>query len=155
MADRMVTAILMLSMFAWIIFIPIDVFNLKLLPAPPFVLSLCGGVLFFVGFAIIMTAIYQNSFAVPFVEDQTERGQVLADTGLYAQARHPLYLGVLPFFAGLALWLESYAALIATTILIGGLVARIFVEENTLRRTLPHYAGCTQKVRHRLIPFVW
>jgi protein-S-isoprenylcysteine O-methyltransferase Ste14 len=154
-ADRIVTAILMLSMIAWIIFIPIDVFDLKLLPAPPFVASLCGGVLFLVGFAIILTAIYQNSFAVPFVEDQTERGQVLVDTGLYARVRHSLYLGALPFFAGLALWLESYAALIATPVLIGGFVARIFVEENTLRRTLPHYAEYTQKVRHRLIPFVW
>jgi protein-S-isoprenylcysteine O-methyltransferase Ste14 len=154
-ADRIVTAIFMLSLFAWIIFIPIDVFNLKLLPAPPFVVSLCGGVLFLVGFAIIMTAIYQNSFAVPFVEDQTERGQVVVDTGLYASVRHPLYLGVLPFFAGLALWLESYAALIATPVLIGVLVARIFVEENTLRRTLPHYAEYTKKVRYRLIPFVW
>ena len=155
LADRIVTAILMLSMFAWIIFIPIDVFDLKLLPAPPFVVSLCGGVLFLVGFAIIMTAIYQNSFAVPIVEDQTERGQVLVETGLYALVRHPLYLGALPFFAGLALWLESYSALIATPVLIGGLVARIFVEENTLRRTLPHYAEYTQKVRYRLIPFVW
>jgi protein-S-isoprenylcysteine O-methyltransferase Ste14 len=154
-ADRIVTAILMLSLLAWIIFIPIDVFNLKLLPAPPFAVSLCGGILFLVGFAIILTAIYQNSFAVPFVEDQTERGQVLVDTGLYAHVRHPLYLGALPFFAGLALWLESYAALIATSVLIGLLVARIFVEENTLRRTLPHYGKYTQKVRYRLIPFVW
>lgn len=97
--------------------------------------------MFLVGFAIILTAIYQNSFAVPFVEDQTERGQVLVDTGLCAHVRHPLYLGALPFFAGLALWLESYAALIATSVLIGLLVARIVVEENTLRRTLPHYAN--------------
>jgi protein-S-isoprenylcysteine O-methyltransferase Ste14 len=154
-ADRIVTAILMLSFIAWIIFIPIDVFHLKLLPTPPFVVSLCGGVLFLAGYAIIMTAIYQNSFAIPVVEDQTERGQVLVDTGLYAHVRHPLYLGVLPFFAGLALWLESYAALIATSVVIGVLVARIFVEESTLRRTLPHYGEYMQKVRYRLIPFVW
>lgn len=154
-ADRIVTAIFMLSFFAWVALIPIDVFNLRLLPTPPFAVSVGGGALFLFGFAIVMTAIYQNSFAVPFVEDQTERGQVLVDTGLYARVRHPLYLGALPLFAGLALWLESYAALIATPVLIGVLVARIVVEEKTLRRTLPGYAEYMEKVQYRLIPFVW
>jgi len=154
-ADRIVTATLILSFFAWVAFIPIDVFHWKLLPAPLFALSACGAVLFLLGFVITMTAVYQNSFAVPFVEDQTARGQVLVDTGLYARVRHPLYLGMLPFFAGLALWLESYAALIATSVLTAVLVARIFVEEKILRQTLPGYPEYMQRVRYRLIPFVW
>jgi protein-S-isoprenylcysteine O-methyltransferase Ste14 len=35
------------------------------------------------------------------------------------------------------------------------LVARIEVEERTLRETLPGYGDYTRRVRHRLVPFVW
>jgi protein-S-isoprenylcysteine O-methyltransferase Ste14 len=83
---------------------------------------------------------------VPIVEDQTERGQTLVDTGLYAVVRHPLYLGMLPFMAGIALWLESYASVIAMPILIIVLVSRIVVEDKTLRLTLPGYNEYVKKV---------
>jgi hypothetical protein len=42
----------------------------------------CGGVLFLLGFTVLITAIYQNAFAAPIVEDQRERGQVLVNTYL-------------------------------------------------------------------------
>jgi protein-S-isoprenylcysteine O-methyltransferase Ste14 len=154
-ADRIVTAFFMLWFIAWFVFIPIEVFYLKLLPAPQFAVSVCGGVLSLVGIAIIMIAIYQNSFAIPIVEDQTERGQVLVDTGLYARVRHPLYFGMLHFVAGFALWLESYVSLIATSGLLITLIARIVVEEKALRNTLPGYIEYMEKVRYRLVPFVW
>ena len=111
--------------------------------------------MFLLGFVIVLAAIYQNSFAVPIVEDQTERGQTLVDTGLYGVVRHPLYLGMLPFFAGIALWLESYASMIAVSVLLMVLIARIIVEEKVLRKTLPGYAEYMEQVRDRLVPFVW
>ena len=84
----------MLTFLAWFASIPVDVFYLKLLPPPQFAVSVCGGVLSLLGFAIVVGAICRNSFAVPMVEGQTERGQVLVDTGLYARVRHPLYLAL-------------------------------------------------------------
>ncbi len=154
-ADRIVTAFLILSFLAWFASIPIEVFYLKLLPTPQFAVSVCGGVLSLVGFAIVSATIYQNAFAIPIVEDQTERGQVLIDTGPYAYLRHPMYFGVLPFLAGIALWLESYASLIATSVILVILIARIVVEEKVLRKTLPGYTEYMEKVRYRLVPFVW
>jgi protein-S-isoprenylcysteine O-methyltransferase Ste14 len=112
-------------------------------------------VLSLVGFAVMLAAIYENSFAVPIVEDQTERGQRVVDTGPYARVRHPLYLGLLPFLAGIALWLESYASLIGASAILVILIARIVVEERSLRKMLPGYTEYMQKVRYRLIPFVW
>ena len=154
-ADRIVTAFLILWFLGWLVSIPIDVFYLKLLPTPQCAVSVCGGVLSLIGYAIVMTSIYQNPFAVPIVEDQTEGGQVLVDTGLYARVRHPLYLGMLPFVAGFALWLESYVSLIATSGTLIILIARIVVEEKTLRKTLPGYTEYIEKVSYRLVPFVW
>ncbi len=154
-ADRIVTAILVLTAVGWFASIPVDVFYLKLLPKPQFVVSVFGGALFLLGFVIVLAAIYQNSFAVPIVEDQTERGQTLVDTGLYGVVRHPLYLGLLPFFSGIALWLESYASLIAVSALLIVLIARIIVEEKVLSKTLPGYAEYMEQVQDRLVPFVW
>lgn len=154
-ADRIVTAFLILWFLAWLVSIPIEVFYLKLLPTPRFAVAICGGVLSIFGYAIIMTAIYQNSFAVPIVEDQTEGGQVLVETGLYAHVRHPLYIGILPFVAGPSLWLESCVSLIAASGILIILIARIVVEEKTLRKTLPGYIEYIDKVPYRLVPFVW
>jgi protein-S-isoprenylcysteine O-methyltransferase Ste14 len=153
--DRAVTLFLIVSLFAWFAFIPTDVFHLRLLPMPPLEVSVFGVVPLLAGYAIIWTTLFQNAFAAPIVKDQSERGQVLIDTGLYARVRHPFYLGFLLFLMGLALWLESYAGVLALLLPFAVLVARIRVEERTLGEILPGYADYTTRVRYRLVPFVW
>jgi protein-S-isoprenylcysteine O-methyltransferase Ste14 len=155
MADRVVSSFLFLSLLAWFAFIPIDVFSIRLLPSPPLWVSVFGAALFLAGYGIVMTAVFQNAFAAPIVKDQSDRGQVLIDTGLYSRIRHPLYLGMLFFLIGLALWLESYASVLVLPFAFVFVIARIFVEEKTLRDTLPGYAGYMRKVSYRLVPFVW
>jgi protein-S-isoprenylcysteine O-methyltransferase Ste14 len=154
-ADRIATAVIGLTIGGWFVFIPFDVFRLHLLPAPPFVVSLLGAVVGFSGFAVILTALYQNAFATPVVRDQSERGHVLIDTGLYSRVRHPFYAGFLIALFGLGLWLESYAAVLAVPAVMASLTIRISVEERHLRKTLPGYAGYMKRVRYRLIPSVW
>lgn len=154
-ADRLVTLGGLLWGVGWFVSIPIDVFFWKLLPAPGFAASGFGAVLTAVGFAIIMAAIYENSFAKPIVEDQTDVGQVLVDTGPYARVRHPLYLGFLPFVVGISLWLESYTGLIVGLGSLILIIGRIVVEERMLRDTLPGYSEYVENVPYRLVPFVW
>ncbi|MEE2791487.1 MAG: isoprenylcysteine carboxylmethyltransferase family protein [Acidobacteriota bacterium] len=153
--DRLLTLALVLWFVCWFVSIPIDVFFWKLLPTPGFAASGFGAVLTAAGFAIIMAAIYENSFAAPIVEDQTDVGQVLIDTGPYARVRHPLYLGFLPFVAGISLWLESYTSLIVGFGSLVWISGRIVVEERMLRHTLPGYSEYVEKVPYRLVPFVW
>ena len=155
LADRVVTPLFIVSLLGWLAFIPIDVFHLQLLPPTPLEVSVVGAVLSLAGYAAIWTTLLQNSFAAPIVRDQSERGQVLIDTGLYACIRHPFYLGFLFFFMGLGLWLESYASVLALLLPLVFLIARITVEERTLRETLPGYADYRKRVRYRLVPFVW
>lgn len=154
-ADRVATAFLVLSTLGWLAFVPVDVFALKVFPPAPPGLAIGGAVLSLAGFAITIAAIYENAFAIPIVEDQSGRAQVLVETGLYACVRHPMYLGILAFHAGLALWLESYASLLTLVVLLSALVLRIWVEERTLRKTLPEYTGYMTRVRRRLVPGVW
>ena len=154
-ADRLATAFLVLATLGWFVFVPLDVFDLKLLPAPPLAVSLGGAAVSLAGFAIILAAIYQNSFAIPIVADQSDRSQVLVDTGLYARMRHPMYLGIFLFHAGLALWLGSFASLVTLLVILLALLARIVVEEETLRKTLPDYGAYAARVPYRLVPLVW
>ncbi|MCW8964144.1 MAG: isoprenylcysteine carboxylmethyltransferase family protein [Gammaproteobacteria bacterium] len=155
MEDRVVTSLLFLSLFAWFVFIPIEVFHLQLLPPPHFTVSVFGAALFLTGFGIIMIALLQNAFAVPIVRFQPERGHVLIDTGIYGRIRHPMYFGLLLFLVGTALWLESYVSVLMLPLVFVFVIARIFVEEKTLQETLPGYVEYMARIRYRLIPFVW
>ena len=154
-ADRVITALIILSFVAWFAFIPVDVFHLHLLPTPSLGVSVFGAVLSLAGYGAVIATLRQNAFALPIVREQSDRGHVLIDTGFYARVRHPFYLGFIVFLAGLPLWLESYAAVLALPIIVVCLVARIIVEEKTLRDTLPGYAEYMTRVRYRLIPRVW
>lgn len=154
-ADRIATSLLLVAWIAWWVFIPIDVFRLRLLPPPSPLVSALGAAVSFGGLGIILTTIYQNAFVAPIVKDQSERGQVLIDTGLYGRIRHPMYLGFILFLAGLGLWLESATAALAVLALLPFLWARIRVEERTLREMLPGYADYMDRVPYRLVPLVW
>ena len=154
-ADRVVTLFVALFHLTWFIFIPIDVFRLRLAPPTPLWLSVVGAVLCLTGYGIMLAALWQNAFAAPVVGDQSERDQVLIDTGLYGRIRHPMYLGHLLFLLGLPLWLQSSASVIVLPLVFAPIVARIFVEERTLRGILPGYVEYMNKVRFRLVPCVW
>lgn len=154
-ADRVVTPLFILSILAWFVFIPIDVFRLQVLPSPPFGVSVLGAVVSLLGYAIIWTTFLQNAFVAPIVKDQSERGQVLIDSGPYRHVRHPFYLGFLLFLEGLALWLGSYTGALALLLPLALMLARIAVEERTLLATLSGYPEYTRRVRYRLVPGVW
>jgi protein-S-isoprenylcysteine O-methyltransferase Ste14 len=96
-----------------------------------------------------------NPFAVPVVRFQQERHQRVIEAGIYAIVRHPMYAGFIPMAIGPALWLGSYTAASLAIVPIGLLTVRSVFEERFLKRELKGYEAYTQKVRHRLIPFVW
>jgi len=154
-ADRIATAFIGLAVGGWFVFIPFDVFRLHLFVTPAPAVSRLGAVVGFTGFAFILVALYQNAFATPVVRHQSERGHYLVDSGLYGRVRHPFYTGFLVALLGLALWLQSYAAVIGLVVVFASLVARILVEEQHLRDTLPGYADYMSRVRYRLLPRVW
>jgi protein-S-isoprenylcysteine O-methyltransferase Ste14 len=66
-----------------------------------------------------------------------------------------MYAGAVPLLVGMPLWLESYTAAMLASFPIGTLAARILVEEQFLRRELTGYDAYVERVRYRLIPFVW
>lgn len=155
LADKIVVVLFVGPFYGLIIFIPLDVFRFHLLGQPGAVVSSLGLVLFLAGWLIVSLAFRENAFAAPVVRHLAERRQIVVDTGVYGVVRHPMYAGILLLCVGMPLWLESCAAALFAVLPIGVGVLRIFVEEKFLRRELAGYAAYTQRVRYRLIPFLW
>lgn len=136
----------------WLASIPLDVFRLKLLIAPPLPVQLFGAFSVIGGLSIAYLAIGQNRFAAPTIHDQSTEAQQVIQSGLYGMVRHPFYAGMLLVYPGTALWLGSYAAAIGSVGFLVLTLARISIEERYLREHLPGYDAYRERVRVKLIP---
>jgi len=125
------------------------------LSKPAELVSFFGLALYVAGWWIMTLAMKVNPFAVPVVRLQEERHQRVIDSGVYAVVRHPMYAGFVPMVLGPALWLGSYASALLAIVPIVVLAVRSVFEEGFLKRELKGYDAYTEKVRYRLIPFVW
>jgi protein-S-isoprenylcysteine O-methyltransferase Ste14 len=153
--DRIVVISLVLTFACLLVFIPLDVFRFRLLGLVQLPVAWVGLVLFVAGWTVTALALRENTFAAPVVRHQEERLQVVVDTGPYRIVRHPMYAGAVPLMIGIPLWLGSLAGVILAAAPIATLVLRILAEERFLRSELPGYGDYLQRVRWRLVPFVW
>jgi protein-S-isoprenylcysteine O-methyltransferase Ste14 len=119
----------------------------------PIQLVIAGDVLVALGFLIIFFVYRENTFASATIEVYPE--QKVISTGLYALVRHPMYLGGLILFLGIPFSLGSWWGLFGVLIFLPAGIWRIFEEEMFLIKNLPGYSEYQNKVKHRLLPFVW
>jgi protein-S-isoprenylcysteine O-methyltransferase Ste14 len=69
--------------------------------------------------------------------------------------RHPMYASALLYLIGTPLALGSYWGLLALVFMMAFLTWRLLDEEKFLAVNLPGYVEYQEKVRHRLVPYVW
>ena len=79
----------------------------------------------------------------------------MIDTGLYGIVRHPMYSATLLLFLAMPLILGSVISFVIFLVYPLIIVKRLRNEEELLEQELPGYAEYKQKVKYRLIPFVW
>jgi protein-S-isoprenylcysteine O-methyltransferase Ste14 len=116
-------------------------------------LCLLGDVLIAAGIGFAMLVIVQNNYAAATVTVET--GQSVASRGLYTFVRHPMYVGNVIMMVGIPLALGSYWGLLLVIPGVLVLVSRILDEEKLLTQELQGYREYTQRVRYRLLPYVW
>ena len=121
----------------------------------PVTLQAVGFALFLLSTLFTMWVFRENSFAAPVVKLQAERAQRVISTGPYAHVRHPMYSGMVLFFAGVPLLLGSWWGLVMIPVVVLLFAIRIGIEERTLRDGLPGYADYAARVRYRLVPGIW
>jgi protein-S-isoprenylcysteine O-methyltransferase Ste14 len=115
--------------------------------------SLVGNVLIMLGFLIDFFVFKENSYGASTIE--TFEDQKVISTGLYARVRHPMYMGVLVMMIDVPLALGSWWGLAVLVLILPVLIWRILDEEKLLKKDLPGYREYAQKVRYRLVPYLW
>ncbi len=86
---------------------------------------------------------------------KVEENQRVVDTGLYAIVRHPMYSATLILFLSMPLILGSIYSFIIFLEYPFIIAKRIKGEEELLEKELAGYSEYKQKVKYRLIPFIW
>ena len=66
-----------------------------------------------------------------------------------------MYMGALILFIGMSLALGSYWDFLIFLVFMPALLWRLFDEERLLSKDLPGYVEYKNKVRYRLVPYVW
>lgn len=155
LADKIVVGLFLAAFFGEVVFIPLDVFRFRLLGRPGPLVSSLGLLLMVAGCWITYLSLPENAFAASAVKHQEARQHRVIDTGVYGVVRHPMYAGGALLLIGMPLWLESYAAALLASVPIGLIAVRILVEEEFLRRKLEGYGAYAERIRYRLIPFLW
>ena len=131
----------------------VDGLGLRLLGSVPIPFSVAGLGLFVAGWVVAASAVVVNAFALTVIRAQ--EGQVAVTNGPYRFVRHPIYFGGVLVMLGESLWLGSNLALIAMSVPIAILIARIHVEERFLAAHVQGYGDYAAKVRYRLLPGLW
>ena len=119
----------------------------------PLWLMILASVLFLAGYLMYAEVMRENAYLSRTVEVQD--GQKVVSSGLYGAVRHPMYLATLLMFLPMPLILESFWGLIVFAVYPILIVFRIINEEKVLTEGLDGYSEYKEKVKYRLIPFIW
>ena len=112
-----------------------------------------SSVIFVFSYILYAEVLRENQYLSRVIEVQ--ENQKVVDTGLYGIVRHPMYAATIFLFLSMPLILGSlysFAIFLVYPIIIA---KRIKNEEEVLEKELKGYKEYKQKVKYKMIPFVW
>ena len=119
----------------------------------PSVVSWIGAGLFLLAYVLYAEVLRENTYLSRTIEVQ--EGQKVVQTGLYGIVRHPMYSVTLLLFLSMPLILGSVYALCVFLMYPFLICKRIKGEEAFLTQELEGYEEYREKVKYRLIPYIW
>ena len=119
----------------------------------PSAVVIAASILFLFAYALYAEVMRENAYLSRTIK--VEAGQTVVDTGLYGIVRHPMYMATVLLFLMIPMVLGSWYALIVFAFYPAIIIVRLKDEEALLTRELAGYAAYKEKVKYRLIPFVW
>ena len=119
----------------------------------PSVVSWIGVGLFLLAYVLYAEVLRENTYLSRTIEVQ--EGQKVVQTGLYGIVRHPMYSVTLLLFLSMPLILGSVYALCVFLMYPFLICKRIKGEEAFLTQELEGYKEYQEKVKYRLIPYIW
>ena len=121
-----------------------------MLPVP---VTNIAAIVFLAAYALYAEVLRENTYLSRTVEVQED--QKVIDTGLYGIVRHPMYMVTVLLFLAMPLVLGSVISFVIMLCYIPIIVKRIRNEEQVLQEGLPGYGKYMEKVKYRLLPFIW
>ena len=119
----------------------------------PKAVTVAAAVLFLLAYLLYAEVMRENAYLSRTI--QVEEGQTVVSTGLYGIVRHPMYMATLLLFLVMPLVLGSWWALIPFAFYPAIIISRLKDEEELLTRELAGYEEYKEKVKYRIIPFIW
>ncbi|MBR0535279.1 MAG: isoprenylcysteine carboxylmethyltransferase family protein [Clostridia bacterium] len=119
----------------------------------PVGISIGAAVVFLIAYILYAIVLKENEYLSRTIEVQ--ENQRVIDTGLYGIVRHPMYFATLLLFLAIPLVLGSMISFVIFLAYPFIIAKRINNEEKVLEEGLPGYKEYKQKVKYRLIPFIW
>jgi len=115
--------------------------------------SYAASALFLLAYVLFAEVIRENSYLSRTIEIQ--ENQKVIDTGLYGIVRHPMYMSTVLLFLSMPLILGSIISFVIMLLYIPIIAKRIKNEELVLEKGLDGYAEYKQKIKYKVIPFIW
>ena len=116
-------------------------------------ISWVAAVIFLLAYGLYAEVLRENTWLSRTIEVQED--QQVVDTGLYGIVRHPMYMSTLFLFLAMPLVLGSVISFLVMLLYIPTIAKRIRNEEQVLEESLAGYREYKQKVKHKVIPFIW
>lgn len=114
---------------------------------------IASAIVFILAYILYAEVLRENTFLSRTIEVQ--ENQKVIDTGLYGIVRHPMYSATLLLFLSIPLVLGSIYSFLIFLAYPFIIAKRIKGEEEFLERKLVGYREYKQKVKYRLLPFIW
>lgn len=109
--------------------------------------------LFLVCYLLYAEVLRENTYLSRTIEVQ--ENQKVIDTGLYGIVRHPMYMATTVLFLAMPLVLASPISFAVMLLYIPLIAKRIKNEEAVLEEGLEGYKEYKQRVKYRVLPFIW
>ena len=127
-------------------------FRFKWLQINPIITYIFAGILL-LAYVMWAEVLRENTYLSRTIK--VEENQKVVDTGLYGIVRHPMYTATIILFLSMPIVLGSLVSFFVFLLYPVIIAFRIVNEEKFLEKELIGYKEYKQKVKYRLIPFIW
>ena len=119
----------------------------------PQTVIIIASIIFLLSYIMYGEVLRENIYLSRTVE--VSENQKVVDSGLYGIVRHPMYTSTIFLFLSMPLILDSIFSFIIMLIYPIIIIFRIKNEEKVLENELEGYSEYKEKVKYKLVPFIW
>lgn len=119
----------------------------------PKIVTYIAIIIFLIAYILWAEVLRENTYLSRTIK--VEENQKVIDTGLYSIVRHPMYTASMLLFLSMPFVLGSLISFFVFLFYPILIIIRIINEEKILEKELNGYIEYKQKVKYRLIPFIW